>query len=191
MFSLAGFLVSPIGRNAGVPRGAELLLKHSDAVARLAEIPGLGVDSAQQIIAEVGPEAATFATAGNMASWVGVCPGREESAAVSVSDRSPKGNQAMRRVLNQCANAAVKAKGSAFEVYYSRVVPRLGHNKAVWSVAHKLCTVTWIVLHKKESYKELGPRPNLDAVRKRASRLATQLRRMGYTVISPSTEVSA
>jgi len=33
---------------------AELLSHHHDAVHRLAEIPGLGVDSAQQIIAEVG-----------------------------------------------------------------------------------------------------------------------------------------
>jgi transposase len=167
----------------------DLLRKHSDAVARLAEIPGLGVDSAQQIIAEVGPEAATFATAGKLASWVGVCPGREESAAVSVSDRSPKGNQATRRVLNQCANAAVKAEGTAFEVYYSRVVSRLGHNKAVWSVAHKLCIVVWILLHEKKRYEEFGPRPNLQAAKKRASRLARQLRGMGYTVIPPSTEV--
>jgi transposase len=34
---------------------ASLLSKHQDAVQRLAEVPGLGVDSAQQIIAEVGP----------------------------------------------------------------------------------------------------------------------------------------
>src|SRR5262249_19461642 len=39
---------------------ASLLSAHQDAVQRLAEIPGLGVDSAQQIIAEVGPTAATF-----------------------------------------------------------------------------------------------------------------------------------
>src|SRR5262249_56401641 len=32
-----------------------LLQPHQDAVQRLAEVPGLGVDSAQQIIAEVGP----------------------------------------------------------------------------------------------------------------------------------------
>jgi transposase len=38
---------------------AERLREHNDAVVRLAEIPGLGADSAQQIIAEVGPEAAT------------------------------------------------------------------------------------------------------------------------------------
>src|SRR5437016_10291315 len=39
---------------------ASLLSQHQDAVQRLAEVPGMGVDSAQQIIAEVGPTAATF-----------------------------------------------------------------------------------------------------------------------------------
>jgi transposase len=42
---------------------ASLLSEHQDAVQRLAEVPGLGVDSAQQIIAEVGPTAATFPSA--------------------------------------------------------------------------------------------------------------------------------
>jgi hypothetical protein len=97
----------------------------------------------------------------------------------------------MRRILNQCANAAVKAKGSIFEAYYSRVVPRLGNNKAVWFVAHKICTVVWVVLHGKKRYIEFGPSPNLQAMRKRASRLATQLRRLGYTVIPPAPEAVA
>jgi transposase len=39
---------------------AQLLRDHQDAVEPLAAVPGLGVDSAQQIIAEVGPAAATF-----------------------------------------------------------------------------------------------------------------------------------
>src|SRR5882724_3773048 len=39
---------------------ASLLSQHQDAVERLAEVPGLGVDSAQQIIAEVGATATTF-----------------------------------------------------------------------------------------------------------------------------------
>jgi transposase len=39
---------------------ADLLAAHHDAVQRLAEVPGLVVDSAQQIIAEVGATAATF-----------------------------------------------------------------------------------------------------------------------------------
>jgi len=39
---------------------AGLLRSHQDAVERVAEVPGFGVNSSQQIIAEVGPTAATF-----------------------------------------------------------------------------------------------------------------------------------
>src|SRR5215470_16282543 len=104
---------------------ASLLREHQDAVERLAEVPGgLGVDSAQQIIAEVGAKAATFASAKNLVSWVGACPGEQASAGVNRSKRSPKGNRQMRRLLNQAANAAVKHKGSIFEIVYRRLVLR-------------------------------------------------------------------
>src|SRR5713101_2172865 len=75
---------------------ATLLHPHQDAVQRLAEVPGLGVDSAQQIIAEVGPMAAIFPSAKCLSSWVGACPGDNESGGVNYSHRSPKGNRQMR-----------------------------------------------------------------------------------------------
>src|ERR1700752_4664164 len=55
---------------------AALLSQHQDAVKRLAEVPGLGVDSAQQIIAEVGPTAATFPTREASLLVGGCLPGR-------------------------------------------------------------------------------------------------------------------
>jgi transposase len=70
---------------------AAALQEHEQAVVRLAAVPGFGVDSAEQVMAEVGLQAAPFDTAGQLASWVGVCPGREESAEVSKSNRSAKG----------------------------------------------------------------------------------------------------
>lgn len=39
---------------------AEAMKAHQDAVVRLSELPGLGADSAQQIIAEIGPRAESF-----------------------------------------------------------------------------------------------------------------------------------
>lgn len=109
------------------------LRQPQDSVTRLAEVPGLGADAAQQIMAAVGPHAVTFPWAGQPASWVGCCPGREESAEVCRSDRSPKGSRHMRRILNQGANAAVKAKGSVFENLYRRLWPQLGHAQAIWA----------------------------------------------------------
>jgi len=126
---------------------ASLLSQYQDAVQRLAEVPGLGVDSAQQIIAEVGPTAATFPSKKCLSSWVGACPGDEESAGVNYSHRSPQGNRHMRRILNQAANAAVKTKGSIFEVLYRRCVPRLGHNQAIGAIAHRQCRLIWLILH--------------------------------------------
>ncbi|HMF60864.1 MAG TPA: transposase, partial [Vicinamibacterales bacterium] len=90
---------------------ADLLAEHHTAVQRLAEVPGLGVDSAQQIIAEVGATAATFPSPKHLASWMGACPGNEESAGVNYSHRCPKGNRQMRRVLNQAAKCRGESQG--------------------------------------------------------------------------------
>jgi transposase len=164
---------------------AGALRQHQEAVIRLAKAPGLGVDSAQQIVAELGPTAATFASAGECASWVGVCPGREESAGVSKSNRSPRGNRVMRRVLNQAANAAVKAKGSIFELFYQRVVVRLGRKKAIWAVAHRLCRLVWTLLHREVEYVEHGEERNRKAEERRLAKVLRKLRALGYEITPP------
>ena len=161
---------------------ASLLQQHQDAVQRLAEVPGLGVDSAQQIIAEVGAKAATFPSAKNLVSWVGACPGDDETAGVNRSKRSPKGNRQMRRILNQAANAAVKHKGSIFEIVYRRFVPRLGHNKTIGTISHRLCQLIWIILHNGVRYEERGPSVCEKAKRARTSRMIRTLRNLGYRV---------
>jgi transposase len=161
---------------------AELVRPHQDQVQRLAEVPGLGVDSAQQIMAEVGATAATFPSEGDLASWVGACPGEDETAGVSRSHRSPKGNRHMRRLLNQAANAAVKHKGSIFEILYRRYVPRLGHNQTIGVIAHRLCRLIWKILHQGLRYEERGPAVSKKSKQRRAARMIRELRSLGYRV---------
>jgi len=165
---------------------ASLLSQYQDAVERLAEVPGLGVDSAQQIIAEVGPTAATFPSEKCLSSWVGACPGDDESAGVNYSHRSPKGNRPMRRLLNQAANAAAKAKGSIFEIVYRRSVPRLGHNQAIGAIAHRQCRLIWLILHQGVRYEERGPAVTKQSKQKRTTRMIRQLRRLGYRIDPPN-----
>jgi transposase len=65
---------------------AETMRDWQAAITRLAEIPGIRTLAAQQILAEVGPHAAAFPSAAQFVSWMGACPGREESAGVNRSD---------------------------------------------------------------------------------------------------------
>ena len=161
---------------------AQLLRGHQDAVERLAAVPGLGVDSAHQIITEVGPTAATFPTAKRLASWVGACPGHDESAGINHSHRAPNGNRHMRRLLNQAAHAAVKAKGSIFELVYRRLVVRLGHAQAIGAIAHRLCRLVWKILHDEVTYEERGPAVTKHRAQRRAAKMIRELRSLGYRV---------
>ena len=161
---------------------AHLLAVHQHAVQRLAAVPGLGVDSAQQIIAEVGPTAATFPSPKRLASWVGACPGNDESAGINYSRRSPNGNRQMRRLLNQAANAAVKTKGSIFELVYRRLVVRLGHAQTIGAIAHRLCRLVWKILHEGVVYEERGPAVTKERSQRRAAKMIRELRSLGYRV---------
>jgi transposase len=161
---------------------ADLLRAHADAVQRLAAVPGLGVDSAQQIIAEVGPTAATFPSPKHLSSWVGACPGAEESAGVSYSHRSPKGNRQMRRLLTIAANSAIKTKGSIFEIIYRRLAPRLGHFQAIGAIAHRLCRLIWKILRDRVVYEERGPAVTKERLRARTAKMIRELRSLGYRV---------
>ena len=161
---------------------AEAMAAHQAAITRLAELPGLGIDSAQQIVAEIGPQAAAFPSAAQLASWVGVCPGRHESAGASSSNRSAKGNRVMRRLLDQLAHAAVRKEGTQLQLLFRRLSARLGYNKAIWAIAHRLCRLIWKVLHEGVRYVEQGLPPTPLMLKRRRQRLVTELRRLGYQV---------
>ncbi len=169
---------------------AGLLKAHQDAVERLAEVPGLGVDSAQQIIAEVGPTAAAFPSAKCLSSWVGVCPGSDETAGVNYSHRSPQGNRHMRRLLHQVANAGARTKGSIFEIVYRRMVPRLGHNQSIGAIAHRQCRLIWLILHEGARYEERGSGLTKRSKQLRTWKIVRELRTLGYRIEPPASECS-
>jgi len=161
---------------------AEAMQPYEDAVIRLAEAPGFGPDSAQQTIAEVGAQAKSFDSPAQFASWAGLCPGREESAEHNHSSRSPKGNKFLRRILTQAAQAAVKKKGSHFQIVFQRWIPKLGYQAAIWAIAHKLARLVWKILHDRVHYIERGQESDPAVQRRRANKMVQALRRMGYKV---------
>ena len=101
---------------------------------------------------------------------------------MNYSHRSPKGNRNMRRILNQAANAAVKAKGTIFEIVYRRMVLRLGHKQTIGVVAHRQCLLIWKLLHQGVRYQERGPAVTKQSKQRRTAKMIRQLRSLGYRV---------
>lgn len=161
---------------------ARVMHEHGDAVGRLVRIPGIRVLSAHQIVAEAGPRASAFPSAAQFSSWIGVCPGRNESAEENHSSRCAKGNLYLRRVLCQAAQAAVKTKNSFFQHKFRRLLPRLGYTKAVWAIARRLSVVIWKILHQGAQYIEYGLATTPQAAKRRLQRIRRELRALGYAV---------
>jgi transposase len=138
---------------------AQAMKEHISVLHRLSKIPGIDLYGAQELIAEIGPKAAAFATAEHFASWVGVCPGSQESAGVNYSHRSAKGNRYLRRLLCQIAWAAIHTKQTFFASLFGRLKPRIEGKGAAWAVAHRIAKVIWLVLHNEVDYQEKGSAP--------------------------------
>src|SRR5260370_32884716 len=147
------------------------LKKHEEAVIRLAEVPGLGVDSAQRLIAEVGVDAEAFDSAEEFASWFGGCPGSNVSAEENHGSHSPKGNRYVRKLLTPAAQAAVKNHGSIFQSLFRRFLPRLTYKGAIWAIAHRMGRVVWLILHQRVRYVERGEQTTPQVRKRRAQKL--------------------
>ena len=137
-------------------RIALLTREHDDDLALLDTIPGIGQRAAEIILAETGGDMAQFATAGHLASWIGVCPGVNESAGVNKSGKTRDGNGNLKRVLGIAAMSVTRVKDSYLAVFYRRTAARRGRPKALVAVMHKLAKIIWHVLHDRVAYQDLG-----------------------------------
>lgn len=128
----------------------------ASAMAKVATLPGFDQRSAQNVVAEIGPDLAPFPTAAHLASWAGVCPGNNESAGKRKSGRTTQGNRWLRTALVQGAWAATRKKDSYFQAQYRRLAGRRGKKRSLFAVAHSLLTVIYHMLTTGSTFKDLG-----------------------------------
>lgn len=122
----------------------------------LESIPGVGIDGATKIIAEVGVNMDQFPNQNHLTSWAGVCPGSNETAGKNKSGRTTHGNKYLRSLLVECGWAASRTKNTYLSAKYKTLVGRRGKKKAIIAVAHKLLIATYFIIKEKIAYKELG-----------------------------------
>lgn len=145
----------------------------------LQTIPGIDELSAAMLLTEIGTDMGRFGKKERFCSWAGVCPGNNESGGVKKSGRTRKANRYVRSVLCEIGHSAKKTK-SQFKGLYQGLAIRRGAKRATIAVAHKICEIIFIVLSRKEPYRD----PNVDyqslVVTRNAPRWLASLTKYGF-----------
>lgn len=164
-------------------RIAEKLKPYQKQHQLLMQIPGVDWVIGAVIIAELGVDMSIFGTPERAASWVGLCPGNNESAGKRISGRKRKGNLFLTINLVEAANAVTRTKGTYLRDKFYRLKARRGYKRALIAIAHKILVSAFYMLATGESYNELGE-TYLDKQDKArvAANLVRRLQRMGYEV---------
>jgi transposase len=163
-----------------------------EAVVLLDTIPGVGRETAEVIVSEIGTDMSRFPTAEHLASWAGVAPGNHESAGKRYSGKTTKGNKALSAGLNQAAHAAACTRNTYLSAQYRRLAARRGKKKAIVALEHTILVIAYNLIQRKVSYQELGG----DYFDKRrpeatAKRLIWRIQQLGYSVsLQPPTVLS-
>jgi transposase len=165
-----------------------LMAPFAEPATRVMSVPGIAKRSAEVIVSEIGVDMSRFPTPQHLASWVGLCPGHDESAGKRRSGRARKGNGALRAAMCEAAWAASHTRDTYLSAQYRRFKRRFGtrsEGKAIFAVAHTMIVIVWHILASDTAtYDELGPdyfdRRNDAAARQRY--LIRELERLGNRV---------
>lgn len=125
----------------------------------LASLPGLGPITAPTIRAFLG-DGATFQSAKQAASYVGLAPSNWSSGTVTQPSRAitKEGPAVLRLAFYQAGNAARRVDPQLAAIYHRLMVTRGHcHTQATVAVARKLVERTWTVLHRGQPYQLRDP----------------------------------
>jgi len=127
------------------------------AVEKLDEITGIGLRSAQEIIAEIGVDMAVFPTAAHLVSWAKFSPIDAQSAGRKKGNSTGKGNPWLAGTLGEVV-AGLARTNTFLGERYRRLVRRRGKKRAIVAVGNSVLTIIWHLLSNPEArYQDLGP----------------------------------
>ena len=163
-------------------------------IAQLDAVPGTGVVTAQDVIAEIGADMTVFPTAAHLVSWAKWCPQVAQSGGKRKgANASGRGNRYLGAALGEAAVSAGRTQ-SFPGVKYRRLVKRMPKKKALVATGNSLLTIYHALLSDPEAvYTDLGTdyyerRAN---TRRQARNHVRGLERLGYKVtiepIDPAT----
>jgi transposase len=159
---------------------------YAHQIAQLDAIPGFGVLTAQDIIAETGVDMTVFPTAGHLCSWARRSPQVRESAGKRKgSNATGRGNPYLGAALGESAVNAGRTQ-TFLGTKYRRLVRRMPKKKAQGAISRTQLVITWNLLSDPEAvYEDLGTgyyEQRAD-IRREVRSFARAIERRGYRVI--------
>jgi len=145
----------------------------------LQTIPGIDAMGAAMLLVEIGAEMQSFGSAERLASWVGICPGNNESAGKRKSGKTRKGNAWVRRLLCEFAQAVSRSR-SALKDKFNALKIRKGHKKSIIALAHKLLRIIFSMLKNNQPYHDRSVDYEELSVKKNAPRWIKMLKKHGF-----------
>jgi len=128
---------------------------------------------------EIGTDMTAFGTPDRLASWVGICPGNNESAGKRKSGHIRKGNLYVRRLLCEFAHAASRTP-SVFKSKFQALVIRRGHKRAIIAIGHKILRNIFFMLKRREHYRDSAIDYEALSVQRNAPRWIKALIKFGF-----------
>jgi transposase len=127
-----------------------------ELIALLDTAPGVNRRTAENVLAEIGPDMTVFPTAKHLVSWAAICPGHYESAGRQTRGTIRHGNRWLRGTVVQAALAATRKKGSYAGAQFRRLAKRRGSQRAIVAVAHSLLVAVYYIVRDRVAYHDLG-----------------------------------
>ena len=135
----------------------QMIAPFAAAVAKLDEVTGVGLRSAQEIIAEIGVNMTAFITAGHLVSWAKFSPIDATSAGKKKGNSTGKGNPWLGAAVGEVV-AGLARTDTFLGQRYRRLVRRRGKKRAIVAVGNSVLTIIWHLLSDPNArYHDLGP----------------------------------
>jgi transposase len=163
------------------------LQEYKKEIGWLDSIPGIDQHTAAAIFAEIGPEVSTqFPTDAQLASWVGICPGNNESAGKKKSTKCPQGNKHVKASLCQAAWANERAPNRIGQ-FFRQIRKRRGEKKGSVAAAHMILRIIYALMRDQTDYKELDV--ETDKVKEKSlNYFMKQIQSLGFNIQVTSQE---
>jgi transposase len=161
---------------------AQRLAPFDEEIALLDTIPGVGRETAEALLAEIGTDMRQFPSAAHLASWAGMCPRSHESAGKRKSGKTRKGSRWLRALLVVAAQAAGRTKTTALGARFRALMARRGRKRAAVAIGHAILTLAYHLLIHREPYCEADVRHAHQKRRPSPEHLVHQLQELGFAV---------